>query len=766
MPVLETLGGALFGAVLQVLFDRIDSRQVVDYFRGRKLDEKLLKKLKRKLVSINAVVDDAEQKQFRNSYVKAWLDEVRDVLLDTEDLMDEIHYEFSTYELEVESQGSSSKVCSFESRIIEVLDDLESLLNQKDDLGLKNASRVEVGFGVDKAKSITKKTRHFSLVIDDEQYSRELHYHGFENLYDAKRLRTFIPVPRITYLHHSFRSCLTEVPETIGDLIHLRSLDLSYTYIQKLPDSMCSLCNLQTLKLNNCVILNELPWNLHKLTNLHHLELMGNRLTKLPMHIGKLNNLEILVSPFNVGKSSEICIQQLGELSVHGDLLIKDLQNTVNPLDALAADLKSKTCLVRLGLHWDFERNLDNSIEEREVLENMKPCRQLEHLSIADYGGTKFPRWLSDNSLSNLVSLSLKNCKHCTWLPSLGLLTFLKHLTIRGLDWIGRIDADFYGNSSSSFPSLETLDISNMKEWEEWKCMTGAFSSLQHLYVTNCPKLKGQLPEHLSHLKKLTIENCQQLVTLIPRTLEICELHLQDCGKLEIDYHPTTLKRLQMQGDNMEMISQENPHRHLKSLTIEKCSQFEYFPNEGLFAPELENLVIVKLEKLKLMPKHMSALLPSLDYMCVWVCPRVELSEGSLPSNLREMRLWNCSKLVASLNGVWGTNHSLKSLYIGKVDVEFFGGEDLLPISLTRLDICHCPNLKKLDCNIFCHLSSLESLELVSCPNLQCLPEEGLPKSVSYLKIKDCLLLTQRCKKEEGQDREKIAHIKFIRLDY
>jgi len=60
MPVLETLGGALFGAVLQVLFDKLNSRQVLDYFRGRMLDERLLKKLKRKLMDINVVIDDAE----------------------------------------------------------------------------------------------------------------------------------------------------------------------------------------------------------------------------------------------------------------------------------------------------------------------------------------------------------------------------------------------------------------------------------------------------------------------------------------------------------------------------------------------------------------------------------------------------------------------------------------------------------------------------------------------------------------------------------
>jgi len=110
MPLLETLGGALFGAVLQVLFHKLDSHQVLDYFRGKKLDEKLLKNLRRKLVSINAVVDDAELKQFTNPYVIAWLDDVRDVLLDTEDLLDEIDYEFSKTQSQRQYQTSSSQV--------------------------------------------------------------------------------------------------------------------------------------------------------------------------------------------------------------------------------------------------------------------------------------------------------------------------------------------------------------------------------------------------------------------------------------------------------------------------------------------------------------------------------------------------------------------------------------------------------------------------------------------------------------------------------
>jgi len=120
------------------------------------------------------------------------------------------------------------------------------------------------------------------------------------------------------------------------------------------------------------------------------------------------------------------------------------------------------------------------------------------------------------------VSVSgFHSCKYCLWLPSLGLLTFLKELRIEGLDEIVRIDADFYGNSSSSFPSLETLSFNDMKEWEEWECMRGAFPRLQSLSLMHCPKLKGHLPEKLSHLKRLIIEYCEQLVGWIPRAVEV-----------------------------------------------------------------------------------------------------------------------------------------------------------------------------------------------------------------------------------------------------
>jgi len=1188
MPVLETLGGALFGAVLQVLFDKLDSRQLLDYFRGRKLDEKLLKNLRRKLVSINAMVDDAELKQFRNAYVKAWLDEVRDVLLDTEDLLDEIDYEFSKTESQLQYQGSSSQVRIHESKLKELLDDLESLLNQKDDLGLKNVGGVgselgnkvlekrnessslvveDVIYGRDEDKekilnwltsdnencsqlsilsivgmggigkttlaqhvyndpiietkfaikawvcvsdefdvfmltraileSICKETDNsrnlemvqgrlkeklngikFLVVLDDvwnehrdqwkslqtplkygakgskilittrikkvasimesnkihqlkqlqkdhswqvfakrsfqvynpksnsvleeigmkivekcqglplaletvggllqskssvsewesvlrsniwdlpiedskiipalllsyyhlpshlkrcfgycalfpkdhmfdkeslilswmaenflqcsqqnkspeevgEQYfndmlsrsffqksiKREIMYKRrtqfvmhdllndlakyvsgemcyrlgvdtpgsvpkttrhfstvntllkcnvyrsfcdeYRSLCDAKRLRTFLnwncgmSIQELIF-NFKFLRILSlsyfgniEVPDTIANLIHLRSLDLSSTLINRLPDSICSLYRLQVLKLNHCFLLKELPSTLHELTKLRRLELIGTSLRKAPVLLGKLENLQVWMDRFEVGKSSsEFSIQQLGQLDLQGQLSIKNLENMVNSCDALAADLKNKRHLVRLYLQWNLRRNNDDSMKEREILENLQPCRHLKKLSIDGYGGTQFSRWLSDNSLLSVVSLTLMNCKHCLQLPSLGLLPFLKYLKIDGLDQIVRIDVDFYGNSSSAFASLVTLTFSNMKELEELECKTSAFPSLRHFFVSSCPKLKGHLSEHLSYLKYNTIGVCKQPEASTPEsegvkmetssfdmllshtplqalTIFFCpDMNIpinhcydsltklcinQSCDSLTnfpLDLFPKLHDLCLGNCRNLQIISQGHPHRHLKGLSILHCSEFESFPNEGLFAPQLERFCIAKLKKLKSMPKFMSALLPSLNNLDINNCPGVELSDGCLPLNLKHISILNSSKVVASMKkGVWGTNPSIESLSIQNEDVECFPDEGLLPVSLTKLHIQDCPNLKKLDYTGLYHLSSLQELVLQNCPTLQFLPEEGLPKSISQLRITACPLLDQRCKKEEGEDWEKIAQIKTILVD-
>ncbi|XP_047158841.1 putative disease resistance RPP13-like protein 1 [Vigna umbellata] len=580
------------------------------------------------------------------------------------------------------------------------------------------------------------------------------------------------------------------LPDSVGNLKLLRSLDLSDTAIRKLPENICSLSHLQILELNYCTYLEELPINLHLLTNLCRLEFRFTKVRKVPPGLEKLKNLKVIMSNFNVDLIMESGIQRLGKLNnLYEDLSIGELHDIENPQDAFEADLKNKTHIESLTLGWERTGNSIDSKKAEDVLENLQPSKTLKELSIFNHGENKFPNWLQQTSIWNMVSLELDKCKSCQSLPPLGLLPFLKKLVISGFDQIVNVDADFHGKNSSSFKSLETLYFSDMRQWEKWECkvVTGAYPCLQHLSISFCPKLKGQLPEQLVPLETLHITNCEQLEAFAPRALD---LELRNCGKLQLD---SAMKRLVMGGHNteaslLEMVG-SNTLEHLDiSSSLESMSDdcvfvrtisLDFFPilrtlnlrGFGNLQKVLQDHAHYHLQDLtiKKCPKFesLSGIMHMLSLKSLWIedCPRlVSFPDGGLPSNLNDMRLSNCSRLVCSLKGAFGDRSSLESLWIEGMDAECFPGEGLLPLSLTSLTICDCPNLEKLDYKGLYQLSSLRRLTLVSCPNLQCLPEEGLPRSISYLCIGDCPLLEQRCQTEGGEDWEKIAHIQNLNI--
>nr|XP_048330896.1 putative disease resistance RPP13-like protein 1 [Ziziphus jujuba var. spinosa] len=147
----QMVGGAFLSASLQVLFDRMASLQVIDFIRGKRLNEGLFKKLKIKLLSAHFVLNDAEQKQIWNSAVREWLDELHEAIYDAEDLVDKINTEALRCKMEAEYGSSSTHQVlnlfptrtstSFnehvEYKMMEILDRLEFILDQKDSLGLK-----------------------------------------------------------------------------------------------------------------------------------------------------------------------------------------------------------------------------------------------------------------------------------------------------------------------------------------------------------------------------------------------------------------------------------------------------------------------------------------------------------------------------------------------------------------------------------------------------------------------------------------------------
>ncbi|KAF7849439.1 hypothetical protein BT93_L0796 [Corymbia citriodora subsp. variegata] len=104
------IGEIFLGSFFQVLLDKLASMGL-DYVQWEGISTTLLHKCKGILETINAVLDDAEDKQLNGDRsVKLWLDDVRDLAYDMEDLLDEFEIEATQAKLETESNTSRGRV--------------------------------------------------------------------------------------------------------------------------------------------------------------------------------------------------------------------------------------------------------------------------------------------------------------------------------------------------------------------------------------------------------------------------------------------------------------------------------------------------------------------------------------------------------------------------------------------------------------------------------------------------------------------------------
>jgi hypothetical protein len=355
--------------------------------------------------------------------------------------------------------------------------------------------------------------------------------------------------------------------------------------------------------------LTELPTKMGRLVNLRQLDISGTNLKEMPLQMGKLRNLHKLTT-FVVSKHSGSSIKELRELQhLSGSLSILNLQNVLHDKDAMEVNLKDKQDLSELVFEWGHGN--DNSENERNVLEQLRPHEKLKCLTIKNYGGTRFPNWLEDCSFSNMASIKLANCKYCFSLPPLGHLPVLKRLSIKGFHAVSHVGREFYGDGSSSatnpFRSLEKLSFKDMPEWQEWFLFEdenegGVFSTLQELRIIKCPKLSRGLPNHLPSLTNLKINECQQLAASLPRTPALHDLQLIDCDKVLLKELSPKLVSLSIGGPATTLKSIEEITSHyyssLEALIIKgSCDSLWSFPLE--FYTKLKSFFVSKSENLE-----------------------------------------------------------------------------------------------------------------------------------------------------------------------
>ncbi|PIA40273.1 hypothetical protein AQUCO_02500163v1, partial [Aquilegia coerulea] len=422
---------------------------------------------------------------------------------------------------------------------------------------------------------------------------------------------------------------LEKVADEVKKLLHLRFLDLSRNKFVELPEAICGLINLQTLKLFKCYRLRKLPKGLGKLSNLRHLEIKNTYwLSYIPRGIGRLSHLRTL-DRFVVCDEDGCKLKDLRLLNhLQGTLSIYGLERVADVNEGKEAELKKKENLLFLTLNFGSEIDVGevDGLKMQGILEGLQPHRNLETLNINYYQGFILPFWISSFQ--------------CLQLPALGRLTSLEYLELRELSSLKHIGSEWYGldtthpsNSSggggSSVKQLKVAIFPKLKKLEIWDCV--------ELEEWDMP-IQTDLLEFFPNLFELGIIRCEVLRALpVPAfgmLKSLQKIYFEGLGGIKC----LGLDCMVRDGESASTAGAAI----FPALThLELCDMEEWDEANGMTAatimPCLKNLTIQNCPKLKVLPKYLFP--EALNHLLIRNCSQLTGTQPCLPLNLHSLRL-------------------------------------------------------------------------------------------------------------------------------
>ncbi|XP_065870721.1 putative disease resistance protein At3g14460 [Euphorbia lathyris] len=529
-------------------------------------------------------------------------------------------------------------------------------------------------------------------------------------------------------------SNIKELPESITKLHNLQTLDVSNSDIKELPESITKLCNLQTLKFLECKELTKLPRKkINNLIRLKHIAFSYEH--QMPVGLGNLNGLETLLF-FVVGPDSGGSIEQLQCLNkLRGNFKITRLEEVIDKKEVERANMQGKAEIQGLDFQWSYGAN-DRSSRDEEVLEGLQPHPSIKSLRIEYYMGETWPSWMlrmkspSDGDafgvINNLVDLRLERCCNCVQLPCLGNLAHLKFLKMNHMGNLKRIGNEFYGIDCESssigclrlFPALISLSISWMENLTEWISPSDGnkvvvFPCLEGLSIQSCSKLTGFPMSDLSELVKLEIRDCEELRLLTAKQKSfafLTSLSIAGCSKLtylrkwvlsEMCFMEFSVRRCEWLTFIREDLGKVS---RLTSLEIYCCKRLRYFPDEILCnLTRLQNLSIgafsEELDDFDYLNRIKD--LPCLEELEVWGSDFYGRKMSFLPKQLRHLTALKSLKIMGFT--------TMEALPEWMTDL----------LSLQSLSLDYCRNLGfPSTATVIRRLCSLTHLSINCCPIL------------------------------------------------
>ncbi|KAG5223935.1 disease resistance protein [Salix suchowensis] len=368
-------------------------------------------------------------------------------------------------------------------------------------------------------------------------------------------------------------------------LLGLKVLDLSYSNIADLADSVSDLVSLNALLLEGCVNLRHVP-SLKKLRALKRLDLCFTALKKIPQGMECLSSLRYL--RMNGCGQKELPSGILPKLSRLQVLVLEEWMPTI--FVPVTVKGKQVGCLRKLET---LECHFESHSEFVEYLKYQNENQPLSTYRISvglqdedDYNSKWYCRdkdksvWFGNLSIKkdgdfqvmspNGIQQVLCRCIDATSLSdvlSLNYETDLEVIDIKECNTMESLVSSFWFSSAPlPFPSLN-----------------GIFSSLKEFYCVGCNSMKKLFPH-----------------VLLPNLVNLEEIRVEECEKIE--------EIIGTRSDGERVIGEESSSTtkfrlpKLRNLRLKQLPELKNIYSAQLICDSLENIDVLDCQKLEKMP--------------------------------------------------------------------------------------------------------------------------------------------------------------------